>query len=89
MSPIVKYISCPKCSAQSGFDCVDALGGTCSDRIHLFIQKAATKQRFEAQEWTFQNVPTHVKKLFLQENDSIYLNEEEHKIWCLSKENEE
>jgi len=38
------------------------------------------------QEFSFSNMPPGVKSLCLQERDSLWLDEEEYKIWLSTKE---
>ena len=87
MTPVVKYASCPKCLVQSRVDCRG--DSTCSDRVYAFIAKGTLDERLEMEEFCFSNMPPSVKRLALQESDSLWLNEEEYKIWLATKKNEE
>jgi hypothetical protein len=87
MTPIIKYVSCPKCIVQSKVDCLG--DRICSDRLYLFREKATLIERLEMQEFSFSNMPPSVKSLCLQERDSLWLDEEEYKIWLSTKENQE
>jgi len=87
MTPVVKYASCPKCLVQPTADCLG--DSTCSDRVYAFIAKGTIDERLEMEEFCFANMPPSVKRLALQESDSLWLNEEEYKIWLATKENEE
>ena len=87
MTPVVKYVSCPNCLVQSGVECLG--DSTCSDRVYTFIAKGTLDERLEMEEFCFANMPPSVKRLALQESDSLWLNEEEYKIWLSARENEE
>ncbi len=87
MSPVVRYVSCPKCLVESEVDCSG--DGTCADRVYLFIEKATLVERLEMQEFSFARTALSIKSLFFEERDSLWLNEEEYKIWLLTKGNEE
>ena len=84
MTPVVKYVSCPECLVQPKVDCVG--DSTCSDRVYAFIAKGTLDERLEMEEFCFSNMPPSVKRLALQEGDSLWLNEEEYKIWLATKE---
>ena len=78
-SPVNEFSECNECGAAKGVECNDCLSH--SSRIHNFIAKASFDERLKAQQLTYNNLPDFIKELALQEEDSLFLNKEEHSKW--------
>lgn len=78
-NPISSFCSCNECGAKIGEECNDCANH--SSRLHYFIENASLKNRFEAQNWTYFDLPDFLKKICFDEDDSIFLNEEEYTMW--------
>jgi hypothetical protein len=79
INPVNSFCSCDECGAKIGEECNDCLNH--SSRLHYFIEKAPLINRIHAQDWTYSESPKHLKKLMLEEEDSLFLNEEEYTNW--------
>jgi hypothetical protein len=79
LSPISTFSDCEECGAKIGEECNDCANH--SSRIHYFIENAPLDLPLKAQSWSFNGFPDHLKKMCLEDNDSIFLNEEEYMVW--------
>lgn len=78
-NPINAFCSCNECGAKLNEECIECLSH--SSRLHYFLENAPLQSRIEAQNWTYAEVPDFIKSLMLEEESSIYLNEEEYAAW--------